>query len=446
MRSWRLLGEVTLVVCVLAVALSTFARARAKFDSDEADWIGTSRYFQTLFVERDFSAEAWPDHYWTRTQPMVSRYLIGAWLWTRGYDLTTLDPTYDPSASLATNRRAGRGPSDDLIREARVPMRILAGLTVAVLYIVVRVVAGPIGGLVAALLAIGSPYLNEHLVRAMGEAPLMFLVLGALLLALISLRGATKGRLSRGWTLSAGVLLGLALGAKLTAVLVMLAVALWGAWAWLAARTKADDRRLTTDDRARMLPTSLVARGRSVLPTGATWALTVLGTAILTFVASNPYLYRDPVGRTALLFQNRWQEMEEQARAVPQRAVPELQDRVAQVWERSLFHETWGGSYLGWPLEAVLAIIGACWLVARAARREPGPEALLLLCTVCMFAGVSWGLGFRLQHYFVPTAVMTTLVAGVGAGWTADALWRTARQRSAVLRHRAPTSAPSIPG
>src|SRR6266540_1617568 len=80
-------GEVALVLAVFAAAALLFFTAKAKIDSDEGNWIGTTRYFETFFVERDFSREAWADGYWTRTQPMIFRYVIGGWLWLRGHNL-----------------------------------------------------------------------------------------------------------------------------------------------------------------------------------------------------------------------------------------------------------------------------------------------------------------------------------------------------------------------
>src|SRR3954470_24309728 len=213
-RSVRQIAEVVLLLAVLALASVVFGTAKAKLDSDEAEWIGTTRYFQRYLVNHDVSAASWTDDYWTRTQPMVVRYVIGSWLWLRGYDLESLDPTYDYSRNLNVNRRAGLGPSDELLNEARIPTRALAALSIVLLYLVVRVLAGPIGGLVAAVLATGSPYLEEHLIRAKAESTLMFLLFGALLVGALATRNATSHRPSVRSGIALGVLLGLAFGAK----------------------------------------------------------------------------------------------------------------------------------------------------------------------------------------------------------------------------------------
>ena len=54
-RAIRLAVEIALAAAVLVGSLGVFFASKPKFDSDEAQWIGTARYFQLLFVERDVS-------------------------------------------------------------------------------------------------------------------------------------------------------------------------------------------------------------------------------------------------------------------------------------------------------------------------------------------------------------------------------------------------------
>jgi hypothetical protein len=154
----------------------------------------------------------------------------------------------------------------------------------------------------------------------------------------------------------------------------------------------------------------------------------VVGVALLTFVATNPFLYRDPIGRTLLLFQNRQTEMAAQAEADPSRAVPDLADRARLVWRNSLVEDTWTDARLHQPVEAVLAVVGLVWLAARAVRHPP--EALLLLWVVGFFGGVAVGLGYVLDHYFVPTATMGIVLAGLTVGWGTRLAWSAARHWS----------------
>ena len=420
----RLVAEIGLALAVLVVAGSVFFDGRVKIDSDEAEWIGTTRYFQLYFVEHDVSAQSWPDEYWTRTQPMVVRYAIGSWLWWRGYDLKALDPTYDYTRNAALNRRAGLGPSDELLADGRVPTRALAALAVLTLYLVVRLLAGPLGGLTAATLATGSPYLQEHLVRAKAESTLMFLLLATLLVGVIGLRRGERrgsGWPSLGCGIATGIVLGLAFGAKLTSILAIVAVALWGVWACLS--------------------TVIARRGEGIRGHAPwIWPLAVLATTGIVFLASNPFLWPDPIRRTWLLFDNRREEMARQQKDVPSRAVYSLDRRVELVWDRSVSNDAFGPSRLNWPVEAVLAAVGAGWLGLRACTRRPTALTLTFLWAACIWIGVTVGLGFLLQHYFVPTAMVADLLGGLAIGWAVQALLRLTRRYlpwDSLLRRRA---------
>jgi hypothetical protein len=447
----RRAAEILLVVGVLAAGLLVFSTAKAKLDSDEVNKIGTSHYFKTYFVERDFSAEAWADNHWTRTQPMVFRHVIGGWLWLRGHDLDGLNPNYDVSKGIAANRRLGLVPSEELLDDARMVTRLMAALAVTVLYLIVRVLSGPIGGLAAVIPAIGSPYLQEHLIRAKAESMLMFFLLAALLAAILGLRRDRGLRATIGWGLLTGVLLGLAFGTKLTAVLVLVAVALWGAAVCLQDRLNLWRPRVAgslTRLLARNAPArpdrhaagpaieadrslhSLAERapgndlmGAPRRPAPWVWPFTVLAAAGFVFVASNPFLWPDPVGRTWLLFDYRKWEMSEQQKHVPSRAVHALTDRVSLVWDRSVSHDAFGPSRLNLPLEAVLTMVGAVWLAVRAGIGGSGVARLVFLWLACLWGGISVGLGFLLQHYFVPTALIATLLSGLAIGWSAQAAW-----------------------
>ncbi len=434
-RRFRLVAEIGLALAVLVLAGSILFDNKVKIDSDEAEWIGTTRYFQLYFVEHDVSASSWPDEYWTRTQPMVVRYVIGSWLWWRGYDLKALDPTYDYTRNAALNRRVGLGPSDELLADGRTPTRALAVLAILTLYLVVRLLTGPLGGLTAATLATGSPYLQEHLVRAKAESTLMFLLLATLLVGVIGIRRADRtGRRwpGLGWGIATGIVLGLAFGAKLTAILAIVAVALWGVWACLNAvwgsgprpgllSRHAGPQGLSQSPTASApAPSPASGGGRARAPW--VWPLAVLVMTGLVFLASNPFLWPNPIERTWLLFDNRREEMARQQVNVPSRAVYDLDRRIELVWDRSVTNDAFGPSRLNWPVEAVLALIGAGWLTFKAASRRPTALTLVFLWAACIWIGVTVGLGFLLQHYFVPTAMTADLLGGLAVGWTVQAL------------------------
>ena len=450
-------AEIVLVVGIFLAALLVFFTAKAKIDSDEGNWIGTTRYFETYFIERDYAPDAWADGYWTRTQPMVFRYVIGSWLWLRGHDLQIQNPNYDYSKPAAANRRLGLAPSDDVLNDARQPARLMAALAAVMLYLVVRVLAGPVGGLAAAVAFIGSPYLQENLIRAKAESTLMFFLLAALLLTILSAGRLTTPWFAARWGIATGLLLGLAFGTKLTTVLALIAVAVWGigletplgAWRARLAATLASRGHATlallfggASDRApvageQVAGTTGQSTGTGVMWSDASaqpspsarvavwvWPLTVLAAAGFVFLVTNPFLWPDPVGRTRLLFENRRDEMAQQQKDVPSRAVHTLEHRARLVWERSVFNDQFAPSRLQLPLEAILTVVGVVWLAARAlrpGRGRPRVERQVFLWVVCLWVGVTVNFGFLLQHYFVPTATLALLLSGLAIGWFVQA-------------------------
>lgn len=453
----RWLVEIALVVAVLAVAVPAFGRAQAKQDGDEAMWMGTARFFLTMFVQRDVSPEAWPDSFWTRTHPMMVRYVMGGWLWAHGYDLTSVDPHFDYTRKWFTNVEMGKAPGEAMLTEMRRAMRGLAVVCAVLMYGIVRVMAGRIGGLATALLFCGSPYMTLHLIRAKGETILMVFLLAALLASVIAMKRSNARGPSIGWGIATGVLLGLSVGSKLTALVVVPAIVAWSAWVaiggmssvrlllrgdWASRWTRRPAAIRAPDTVAAGVPaptneaSSRLERGVSGWRgrRAAIWGIGVLVVAAIVFVAHNPYLYPDPLGRTWLMLTDRQREMSWQADVDPSRAITTVAQRIKLVWRWSLNEDTWGDSRLRWPIEAPLAVAGLAWLSFRLVRWNRGEDAWLLLWVACIYAGVTWGLGYLLDHYFVPTAAMGLLLNGLAIGWGAS--WLGERVRLLAVRWR----------
>ena len=174
------------------------------------------------------------------------------------------------------------------------------------------------------------------------------------------------------------------------------------------------------------------------------WPLVVLATVSFVFIITNPFLWPSPIARSWLLFENRRDEMAQQQLDVPSRAVYGLDRRATLVWERSVFNDAFSPSRLGPPLEAILTVAGALWLAARVlVARVSGQrraEMMVLLWLLCLWAGVTAGFGFLLQHYFVPTASIAILASGLAIGWAVQAAWNLA----ASLWQRSPST--PLPG
>jgi 4-amino-4-deoxy-L-arabinose transferase-like glycosyltransferase len=430
-RRWRLLGEAILAIALFLVAQSVFVRAsgRVPFDGDEGRYIANGRYFGYLFLERDIGRPEWGDNYWTHTQPMLPRYIVGGWLWARGYALDELPEPYLWQKSLKENARQGRVPDEALLAEARAPMVLLTAASVVVLYALGSVLGGPIAGLVAAGLFIASPLAQEDLVRARSESPLNFFLLLALLVGVMGARRGRLGELRSGWAVGLGIILGLGLATKLTALLSLVALGAWVGVVALTARTPGASASASRDP----LRAARTVKG---------WALALvvaLGVAVL----SNPHLYDNPVTHTIHLLEQRAEEMAEQQRDVEHRALDDWQEQGRYVFRYTFVNYAYRPARI--PLEAILAAVGfvalivRTWLGWRGTGRVP-IEGLVLLTVLAYFLGISAGINMAWQRYLAPTVLLRTLLAGVGVAAVVGlliALVGAVHTRAAALRRTA---------
>lgn len=382
----RLVGQVALVLIVFGGALWSFTRAAAEtdYDGDEGFYIWESRYFSYLFVKHHLTGPEWGDSYATHTQPMLAAYVIGAWLWTQGYDLEALpEYSYDWSKTLRQNVRDGRVPDAVLLGHARAPMVLIAAAAIVALYLLGRAIAGATAGLTAVALATTNELVREHLVQARSEALLAASILISLYLAVVALRRGGHGRLPYRWALALGATLGLGLASKLTAVLGLAAVGVCFLVVTVVAACQGPARR---------------AQER--------W-------------------------HSFHLFQTLVEDTRGLERLFPQDVVSDPLDRLQLVLRMSLITTAPPGMRRV-PLIALLAAIGVGWLIWEARRRwrESGrlpAEALALLLTLAYSVGISASLSLAWARYFLPTLLLGTFLAGLGVSTVQRLLARTAR-------------------
>jgi 4-amino-4-deoxy-L-arabinose transferase-like glycosyltransferase len=438
-RAWRLLGEVLLGVAVLLAGLWVLGDSakRVEMHGDEGVAIMATPYFEYLFIRRDLARDEWhDDSYAVHTHPMISRYLMGGWLWLQGYNERRLPQrSYRWSLSLEENRRQGRVPSEALLGHARTPMVVSGAGAVVLLYLLGRVLAGVPAGLVAAGLGLGSPLTQEYLVRARPDPPFVFFLLLALLFGVLGARRGRDGGLPLGWAIAVGLALGLAFGSKLTAVLGPAAAGGWGLLvAGLAAARKRDPSEIGAwAGRRRRALRKPLARAWMA---GRGWALAVV-VACGVFVISNPHLYPNPILHTTHLFAHRIEEGEVAQRYHPD-AAQNIFERSSFVLLGSLAGGTLTGSR-GAPLEALLAAAGVVALLAgswREWRRTGRPPAtgLVLLTGLAYFLGTIAFLPVTWDRYLLPTVLLGALFSGLGAA----ALIRQASALGAPFRGHQP--------
>jgi hypothetical protein len=403
---WRSLA-VTVAVFVVALLVLGREAQQAGFEADEADYVATSRYFGYLFWLHDVTRAEWGSNHWTRTQPPLTRYIIGLWLTASGHDLESLNQPYVSTASsFEVNRRKGRVPDDDVLALARQPMVLLGAGAVTLLFGVTALLAGPVAGLTAAALALTSPFLRYTFVHAWAEAPLSFFLLLAAFLAAHGIRQVVAGRSWIGSAVGLGIALGLASATKLTG-LVGVAAVIAGA----------------------MLVALLAWRGgdRSAVGRLAGWAALSGALAVAVFVAVNPYLWHDPAAGFLGMLEERRAEMAFQQQQWPEFAVLGLGERP---W-LTIVGSTRVGPWAELPLIAVPVgiVLGALGLasIGRRYRGSSLPESAAAIVLVVWLAGytaaIVAGLGLSYPRYFLPSCLLLLPFIGVGAAATVS--WLT---------------------
>jgi hypothetical protein len=438
-----MVADLGLVLGLIIAAFLVYGEAtrHVRYHSDEGRYMARGRYFSHLFVQHDLSRTKWGDKFETHTHPMLANYIVGGWLWGRGYDLETMPP---PALSVQGLNfwLLFEQPMDQRLRvedfpellHAREPMIYLAAGAVSVLYVLGRILGGTVAGLAAASLMIVSPHAQEFLARAVSEPPLLFFILLSLLFSVLGVRRGRYGRLPLVWAVPLGVTLGLAVGTKLTALLSLAAVL---AWITVLAARAAWQRR----------PGAPGTRLRRAWDSVRGWSLAA-ALAMVVFVASNPHLYPNPPLHVAHLFHHRAAVGETVQAASPDRAA-RMQNplsRVGYVLSGSLIQGTWSGSR-GFPVELMLATLGFGALAARAWRawKVHGcirAEAVVLVTVLAYVGGVSAGMVVAQPRYLVPTNLLGCLMSGLGL----SVLIRRVIALSPVLLRRWPTVQATILG
>ena len=162
--------------------------------------------------------------------------------------------------------------------------------------------------------------------------------------------------------------------------------------------------------------------------------LTFLGAGIIllvAFVLWNPFLYRDPVGRGIKMFEQRLNEMEQQASDYPTAVMPAGWGR----WTTLLFDLARKDAPLPLaallPVNLALALIGLWRLLRGASDWLAGHHAQPLhLVVVAAVAGTSIpALLTRLdwQRYLLIPELLLMLLLAISVGWLSDRLFSIGR-------------------
>ncbi len=397
--------------CIIACALLAVFGARIEgisFWPDESQWIATSYFFEA-FLDQQAEPSLWDEYYWTLTQPPVARYVIALGRLAGGYGIHDLNQPWEFKSDAAANADSGAMPAAGLLWWSRLPMALLAALSIVLLFCLVSRAAGRVAGYTMVLLLAANPYLGSTLCRAMSEAPLLVCVVMAMLAGDSALRywqrAATSAppsiatlRPAAACFLLMGCICGLGAAAKLngsTTVAAGLALCI------LAAATHA---------------------GNATAPARATFILTSVGLlligAALIFVAANPYLYPDPWGRTSAMFKFRLTEMQTQLGLYPRFAIHGFGTRLDIVFRRVLQDDAAisvrGARFINFLLctAGTSVLLRAAWSWLRG--NENGGTSLVLVAVALTTAAPALLTPLDWERYYLLPVIFSTVGIAVG--------------------------------
>lgn len=381
------------------------------FHRDEARWINRASFLGDL---RDPFGETWADYYTTRGQPPLGNYLMGAGLLLQGRDLDT-NRVWDFSYDEAWNASVGAYPeAPDLLAGRRTNAAIGAIVVVAV-YAITTMLTNPAGGLVAGLFLSFHPLHVRLSSQALSDELLALTIVASFIAAF---------RFTRMPSLGSGLLLGAMLGlggaAKLSPLLMSIPLAALGGL-WLVTRARQTGRR------------------------GLRWRTARFGWLLLaqpaiafgTFVAVNPFLWPNPIGRTLAQFDFRRSEMEGQSAAWPVAGVDGPLTALARTGRRfdsdyssTIRFQDWLERLLSVSFEPisldVLAMTAGTIVVFGMVVRQGmwSPPGIVAVLMAGQAAIVVAGMGVDFYRYFLPLLVIGAICIGSSAGSAVEAVHR----------------------
>ena len=413
-------GLIALIVFAVALWVNLAAVPTTEFHRDEPRWIHRARFVGEL---TDPTGPYWRSRELMWGQPPLGSYITGWGLLAQGRDILTND-LYNFHYGEAWNRRHGTMPDERDLLAARRTNSVVGALLAVGVYFIARGLGGRVAGLVAAVMLIPHP-LAIYLSSLAGSDAALGLALAGVTLAAMAL--ADRPTWPRAVLL--GVLLGLGAAIKLSPLPMTLPfvglglVLLWQAW------------RAAGPDQAR-------ARARSA---AIGWKLLPLpAVAFATFVATFPYLWPDPIGRTLVLFRFRAKEMFNQGEIWPELNVNGPVDALSRVgnWFGDLDSTTGRlGSLLAWSagvdwqpngIDLPLALVGALLLAAATIRHGlASRQAMAALVLGSQVGLVVVGMRADFARYLLPVLTAQAVCIGLAAGGGWDLL-RVALTRPGV--------------
>jgi hypothetical protein len=370
------------------------------FHPDESGWIATSSVFEA-FIMGDSSSALWNVSFWTITAPPLPRYLIGLGRSIGGLGVSALNQPWDFEKDYNTNVKEGRLPSDQLLWWSRLPMGILAAISIFAGYIFLKRSAGKLPAYFWIGLCVISSYFPLMLKRAMGESPLLASITLILLITFWLLRASDNIAVNKPTKL-------------------YLYFLLFGVGIGLAESSKLNG--LSTIAAGFMLAIIIAFRKIQTLTRKIIFIL--LSTLILifssqsTFISLNPFLWHDPFYRNRVMFNQRVYEMRIQQDAFPESRLEGIGNHIKVVTNR--IFQSYAAVHINGFLiiNIIFFIVGLSYILIKSLQYlkylDPNPASLAILIVGAsasippLFTPLDWDRYYLLPVYF------STLIIAVG--------------------------------
>jgi hypothetical protein len=416
-RSWRFM----LLLCVVVFSVSLWQTAgeidRTKYHPDESRWINRAHYIRDLLHP---TSDAWADRYLTRGQPPMGSYFTGLGLLLQGRDVTTNGPWdfhYGDENNVNWNATFGNMPDRDDLEAARRFNAVLGAISCVFVLLIVARLTNWVGGLAGGLFMAINPLQLTLSSQALADAPLVFIISLATLAGMLLADRPTWPR-----AILLGVLLGFGTSTKLSPIFI--AVGLAGVGLLLLCDVLI--RRIQFVGSV----WGWVARGEPGKIHRLGWMLLAQpAIAFVTFVASYPYLWPDPFGRSKALYDFRQQEMESQARIWGDRDIDTRIEALRRVWSAfdGRYSSTarivnWFGRNLGtgWGpngFDGVLEVAGILLFIGLALRYGIISRHFMALAILGgQTALIIGGMRVDFNRYYLPILLFLAVCIGILAG------------------------------
>lgn len=420
-----------LVIFALGFAFYLSGIQSTDYHLDESRWINRAHYLQDL---TDPFGPTWNHQYLTRGQPPVGSYSIGLGLIVQGRDLDT-NPAYDFRRPREWNEQYGTLPSEADLMAGRRWNAFLGGITAAVLYLVVRTLTNPVGGIAGAAFFLANPLEIWYNRIALADTTL------SLTLALLFLATIGFMRRPRWWlAIAIGILIGIGGGNKFTPLALSIPLAgigglvLLRSW-WFLLRN-------------RHVESTLFWRIPDLRHIG--WMLiSTPFVALATFIASYPYLWPDPINRTRYMLDFRRMEMDNQYRLNPHfqtdspwQSLHMTYDMLGNTWSSTLQFFQWlrldtVGEAVS-SLDLWLAIIGiACLTLIGWRKGIRSAELAIAALIVFQLATIILSMRVAFERYYLPIMLGEFVAIGCAIGYGIAFVASRFRTSEAVQQERA---------